>query len=278
MKNRKVPIALILLIGATVCISFSGCKERTYRLLLPSSKEELSTFHRALEAPGTETEASVFMDTKAPRERTVRYHGNDVHGTYNFSYKNYRNDTVIDRYRVDRGAKGSPVQFYVRKTDGKLLYIEFDTASETVALPLISEDEALEKARIEASEWISINESRETRVMLSEEGKPESGYVYRFFRTHEGIDTTDFVEVAITEQGTLWYLSGPDPGWTERKGSELRAFSMEKAEQAVKEGFPHPIYRIVPARFGLNEKDRVYLEYSVFTSNDTAMTVFVILE
>jgi hypothetical protein len=53
---------------------------------------------------------------------------------------------------------------------------------------------------------------------------------------------------------------------------------MEKAEQAVKEGFPHPIYRIVPVRFGLNEKDRVYLEYSVFTSNDTAMTVFVILE
>ena len=88
----------------------------------------------------------------------------------------------------------------------------------------------------------------------------------------------EYLEVSLTDLGTLEYLSYPNPDWTKEKDSELKAFSLEKAEKTVRSGFTGPIYRLVPARFGLDAEKRLYLEYSVFTSNDTAMTAFVILE
>ena len=275
---RRCVIRVFLCLMIAVLLVLSGCSGRKYSFYTPSSKEERARLFPNPTAPRKESEQKSFSDSEAPSGKTISFQGLQVYGIYYSSYQKDGLETVVHRYVADRVNDLMLTWFSVRKSDEQLLYAEFGSVSGEEAAAEMSEAEVEEKAKKIGSEWMSLDESRTTRVLFNENGERYSWYIFRFARIVNDIETTDYVEVALTGKGALRYIAAPNPGWSEKRAADLKAFSLTKAEEEVRKNCDFPILRIVPSRFGIDAADRLYLEYSVFTSSDEARVVYVYME
>lgn len=213
-----------------------------------------------------------FISTDALETVTVSFDGNTYTGTYRTTNHYPGTNLLIDEYYVDDSSLCS--SFEVSREDQTLLGIDMVGGQEFFASeftrPILSEEEIEQRAVSWASKWILMDgySSELDFRKGSEEASCPDLYCYRFCSIAQGIETTDYLDVLVSDRGTFYWMHALQPGWTKDHRAELLNFDVKEAiEQAkVASKLTNPV--IGAQRFGLTEEGKVCLMVFLTGSDD----------
>ena len=101
-------------------------------------------------------------------------------------------------------------------------------------------------------------------------------YAYRFWSKVNGVETTDYVDLLLSNKGSLVFIGASQPGWTREHKEELQAFPLEEAvRQGIESsGFSSPV--ITVERFGITNEGEVVLLLGLAGTQDEGSLMLVI--
>ena len=280
MKKRAC--SLLLPVILLLPIVFSGCHHKTpkYQVTLLTEMDGSAT--TSVDAPDQAFQSSaLYQREEAAPELTVSFDGETYTGKYAYSVRTAGTKTVQDYYTVDEIILCN--QFGVSSIDQELTSISFfgpppnglqDIEKD---LPQIGSEDIEQKALEWAEKWIS---TEEYSFYLGAYTPPRWGlsgnYQYRYCRKIGHIETTDCVNINITDRGTLAAITTGELGWTKKHQRELDAFSVETAIEAAKEASGLASPTVKETCFGITPDDQVFLSVYLVGSDDDAPVVLAV--
>lgn len=222
-----------------------------------------------------------FTREGAEKEITISFRGTEYAGVYEYSQQGKGTTLIRDSYAVD-----DPVcrHFAVESETKVLLYIDvagYGTVVQEAELPLpvLSEEEILEKAADYASDWISTEEYGTPEITIRD-GSESMASLYQvlFVSKAQGIETTDRISVLLSDRGVLHQVSASEPGWTKKYRDALRSFSVEEAIRAgmAASGLTSPT--VTSKRFGISREGKVFLMLGLSGTGSEAPVLLAISE
>ncbi len=270
MKHR---IAFgLFFISMVLCLVMAGC--RSYHVSLLSVGNSTATPSSVVQAPEDYKGKESFQRTEASRELTVSFDGTEYTGTYRDSSRAKGSMTVLDHYEVDGPTR---LVFSVDSSNRKLaaVILRVDSGAE-LELPMLGTDETEAKAREYASMWVSLSEYELTESSVRKGKSHADYYYYRFCKKACGIETTDGVDVLISDRGVLHYMETIGLGWVDQHQAELKAFPLSAAVKAAEKasGLSSPTVGV--RRFGISAAGKVFLIVTFSgTGNEALMELAV---
>ena len=274
MRQKWTFGVFVLLV--VLCFIMAGCRSYNVRLLSVGSSiaDTASVAQASEEFKGRAS----FQRAEASRELTVSFEGTEYTGTYRDSSRGKGAMTVLDHYEVGSG----PVRlvFSVDSSDRKLAAVTLRVdSSEELKLPMLGADETEAKAREYASMWVSLSEYELTESSVRTRSSHADYHYYRFCKKACGIETTDWVDVLISDRGVLHYMETMGLGWVNQHQAELNAFPLSAAVKAAEKasGLASPTVGV--RRFGISADGKVFLIVTLSgASNEALMELAVTVD
>ena len=279
-KNFLFSVCICFLLSMV----FSGCSKITdvsrYNTTLITEMNGIAS--ATVGTPDQAFQASALYQREgAASELTVSFDGETYTGTYSFSVRTAGAKTVQDYYWVNEIVLCN--QFGVSSIDNELTSIIF-YGPQPFGLREIEKDlsqigkEEIEKKALEwAKKWISEEGySFYLGAYTPPQGGSSGSYQYRYCRMIGEIETTDCVNINITDRGTLAAITTGELGWTKKHQSELDAFSVEAAIEAAKKASGLSSPTVKETCFGITPDDRVFLRVFLVGSEGEAPVVLAV--
>lgn len=202
-----------------------------------------------------------FQSETAPKEMTISFQGKEYSGNYEESSRSMGTTAIRDTYRVPGYSRC--LEFSVDSESKAPIFIYMvgqEYFEKEMDLPTISEEKIQSKAKEYASEWIQLDDFSIFQNDYREgDDTVAAVYGFRFCSMAQGVETTDFVDVLISDRGSLIYMSAPQVGWTKEHQEELKSFDVEEATEQAKMASKLTNPAVGIRRFGINEEGKVYL-------------------
>ena len=179
-----------------------------------------------------------YQDENAPREMTITFDGETYTGNYQYSICVVGCGYIKDYYqREDRNAHFA--EFSVHRETGQLMGIDFATKD---FFTRNEEAQSLEDPRNMlpdmvrqwASYFINIEQYEMRLYRAVAQKDPEmTTYTYEFVRKANGLDTTDLLQVMVSDRGILGWIGAKHLGWVEDNQDQLEAFASVDAKALI---------------------------------------------
>lgn len=204
----------------------------------------------------------MYQSKTAAKEMTVTFEGEEYEGIYHYSYIPAGTGIVNDVYSPGIGTEGNYCYFEVDSLSGELRFIHLAStqlALEEKQAKRITEKEIEEIAKQWAWKWISLDDYESSVEFRDTPNDDWDFYNYRFWSKVNGVETTDYVDLLISNRGRLIFIGASQPGWSREYRKELEEFPVEEAiRQGIeKSGFLTPT--INTKRFGITKEGEVVL-------------------
>ena len=194
----------------------------------------------------------MFQSETAAPTVTVTFGGKTYTGVYRYSLCTAVSGGTADYYRP-QGAEWA--EFSVDAQSGALRSIDLISQGfleEQGSLPSMDADAVEEKAKRLAAQYIDIDDyvMRRTRVSRDE----ENGlllYTYEFVRVVGGYDTTDKLQLMLTDRGSLLQISGLQSRWVDDHGLALMKLRLIDPEEILREALGDRSFRIRKCTYGI---------------------------
>ena len=168
-----------------------------------------------------------YTSDDAPKEKTISFNGTVYTGSYIWSICATGSGIIKDYYQANN-SEANFLEFGVNRETGELTGINFVTKNyykqNAEADVLEQVDSALPKL---ASTWASYFIDTDKYVMRLHRTIPQTDpemttYVNEFVRVVNGLDTTDMLQVMISDRGLLGYIDSRHLGWVEKNERLLK--------------------------------------------------------
>lgn len=171
-----------------------------------------------------------FQDAAAPQEMTITFDGKTYTGNYSYSICVVGCGYIKDYYQSE-DPRGAFSEFSIRRETGALTGIHFATReffARNAETPVLEDPSNMlpDMAKQWASHFIDVEayEMYLYRTIPQQDPKMTT-YIYEFVKKANGLDTTDWLQVMLSDRGILGYIGMKQPGWVDEQEEQLQAFA-----------------------------------------------------
>ena len=221
----------------------------------------------------------MYQSKTAAPEMTVTFEGEEYRGVYSYTYVPSGTGSVHDVYKPEIPKEGNYLYFEVESSTGELRFIDLAVTQllvEDQQAKIISEQEIEEIALQWARKWTSLEDYEKEVEFRDTPDDDWDFYHYRFWSIVQGVETTDYVDLLVSNRGRLIFIGASQPGWSREHREELEEFPVEEAvRQGIeKSGFSSPT--INTKRFGITKEGEVVLLLGLTQSSQGSSVLYVI--
>ena len=205
-----------------------------------------------------------YQDENAPREMTVTFDGETYTGNYQYSICVVGCGYIKDFYqREDRNAHFA--EFSVHRETGQLMGIDFATKD---FFTRNEEAQALEDPRNMlpdmVRQWASYfidTDQYEMRLYrsLAQKDPEMTTYTYEFVRKANGLDTTDLLQVMVSDRGILGWIGAKHLGWVEENRDQLEAFACVDSKALIQRDTNLTSVAVEKESYGITPEGKVVM-------------------
>ncbi len=223
--------------------------------------------------------SGLFQSQTAAKEITVTFEGTAYHGVYSYSYVPSGLGVTHDVYKPEIPAEGDYNYFEVNSSTGDLVFIHLASPRlllEEKEASFISQEEIDEIAKQWAAKWIPLDEYEKEVEFRDTQDDDWDFYAYRFWSKVNGVETTDYVSVMVSNKGRLIYIGASQAGWSREHRAELEAFPVEEAilKGIEASGFVSPTINV--KRLGITSENEIVLLLGLNGTEEEGAVLFVI--
>lgn len=227
-----------------------------------------------------------YFSDDAPAEKTVSFDGITYTGNYIWSVC-VTGCGIIKDYYQSSDPNANFLEFSVNRETGELTGINFVTKhyyknnSEMEELERV--DSVLPKlACTWASYFIDIDQYEMRLYRTTPQTDPEmTTYVYEFVRVVNGLDTTDMLQIMISDRGLLGYIDSRHLGWVEDNKNSLEKIATVNPDMMVQNASNITDVAIERQRYGITPEGDVVLlvkcSGKVENEHDNTTTVTMVI-
>lgn len=223
-----------------------------------------------------------FSSEDAPEEMTVIFDGVSYTGSYTWSLC-ASGCAITKDYYLPNDSNANFLEFSVNRETGELADINFVTkdyfAKNAETEPLEDPRNTLpDMARQWASHFIDPDqyEMRLYRTIPQPDPKMTT-YIYEFVQVVNGLDTTDKLQIMISDRGLLGYIATGQLGWVEENEKQLEAFALADPLALIQRDSTLSNVKVKGQRYGITPDGKVVLLVNCSVTVKGSMTAGAIV-